>query len=144
MIVYNSSARIEYEEYVEFLSRTDLGSQYPKQNFEARIRALLRNADICITAREESGRLVGIALGITDWVYFLFLTDLGVDRELTKQGIGTRLLKLAHEAAGGEDDITITTISNDEAIGFYSKNEMKNEPELVVKYCRLWEPFVVE
>ena len=29
--------RLTAEEYIEFLSRTDLGSQYPKERFEQRI-----------------------------------------------------------------------------------------------------------
>lgn len=144
MISYSDSERLEFAEYEGFLKRCDLGSQYPRKNFETRVTQVLKNVDVCITARDQTGRLVGVAMGVTDWAYFLFLTDLGVDRTLTNQGIGSRLLQLAHEKAGGEEDITMTTISNGEAIGFYEKNEMPNEPELRVKYCRDWESFVVE
>ena len=144
MVTYSDSERLEPREYIDFLKRTDLGSQYPLQDFETRIGILLKNADICITARDESRRLIGIAMGVTDWAYFLFLTDLGVDRNFAKQGIGSKLLQMAHEKAGGLDDITMTTISNEDAIGFYSKNGVVNEPELMVKYCRNWESFVVE
>lgn len=143
MITYRDSERLEYEEYVDFLRRSDLGSQYPKQNFENRIPVVLKNVDICITARNDEGLLVGICFGLTDFAYFLFLIDLGVDRNYVRQGIGKTLVKMAHEKAGGEDDITITTISNDKAIGFYETCEMRNKDDLVVKYCREWEDFVV-
>ena len=32
--------RITADEYIEFLKRTDLGSQYPKERFEERINTL--------------------------------------------------------------------------------------------------------
>lgn len=144
MVRYSDSERLEYEEYRDFLTRTDLGSQYPKQNFENRIRQVLRKVDICITARNQDGLLVGICFGLTDFAYFLFLTDLGVDRDYARQGIGRRLVEMTVDKAGGPDDITVTTISNDKALDFYAKCGMKNDDELVVRYCREWESFVVE
>jgi GNAT superfamily N-acetyltransferase len=143
MITYNDSEMLEFDEYIDFLKRTDLGSQYPKQRFEERIRKVLKRVDVCITARNEDGLLVGICFGLTDFVYFLFLTDLGVDRDYTRQGIGKRLVALAHEKAGGEDDITVTTISHDDALGFYESCGLRPKPDLVVKYCREWEDFTV-
>src|SRR5438477_5568661 len=127
MVTYSDTERLEYEEYVDFLKRSDLGSQYPKQNFENRIRTLLKNVDICITARNQSGLLIGICFGITDFAYFLFLTDLGVDRDYVRQGIGTKLLTRAHQKAGGEDDITLVSISNENAIGFYETCGMRSK-----------------
>lgn len=144
MIRYSDSERLEFGEYHDFLKRTDLGSQYPKKNFEQRVTAVLAKVDICITARNDDGLLVGICFGLTDFVYFLFLTDLGVDRDYVKQGIGRQLVSLAHEKAGGDEDISITTMSNDNAIGFYKSIGMVNQPDLVVKYCRDWESFVVK
>ncbi len=144
MIKYSDTETLEYAEYLDFLRRCDLGSQYPKQNFEARIRKLLANLDIRITARNEEGLLIGVCFGLTDFAYFLFLTELGVDRGFVRQGIGRRLLELAVEKAGGGADITVTTISNDAAIDFYAKCGMRNESSLVVRYCRDWEDFTVE
>ncbi|HLO98222.1 MAG TPA: GNAT family N-acetyltransferase [Fimbriimonas sp.] len=144
MIHFTDFERLTAEEYIDFLKRTDLGSQYPKQGFEERIPKLLKNVDLSITARTSDGKLVGVCLGLTDFVYFLFLTDLGVDRDYIKQGIGSSLVKRAHQLAGGEANITITTISNDLAIDFYSKLGMKTQPDLVVKFCTDWEDFIVE
>lgn len=144
MTVYRDNERLKFEEYLDFLKRCDLGSQYPKQNFEARIRKLLASVDVCITARMEAGKLIGVAMGVTDWAYFFFLTELGVDREFQKQGIGRELLSRAHAKAGGEADITMVTISNDEAFGFYESCGLQNRRELYVKYCRDWESFVVQ
>ncbi len=112
MIAYSWSERIRPREYVDFLRRSDLGSEYPRKDFGARIATLLERADICVTGRSESGRLVGVCLGLTDFAYFLFLTDLGVDRSFVRQGIGATLVRMAHEAAGGEADICVITWAN--------------------------------
>lgn len=143
MVNFSDSDAVTYEEYVDFLRRTDLGSQYPAQNFEVRIRRLLRNADIRITVRTSEGLLIGICFGVTDFAYFLFVTDLGVDRDYVKQGIGKELLSRAHQKAGGEDDITVTTIANDAAVGFYEACGLRTKSEVMVKYCGAWEDFVV-
>lgn len=143
MIQYRQDERLAYAEYYDFLKRTDLGSQYPAKNFEARVTKLLQNVDICVTARNPEGLLVGVCLGLTDWVYFLFLTDLGVDRDYLRQGIGKTLVDVTREVAGGQDDITTTTISNENAIEFYRSCGMVNQDDLVVQYCKDWENFVV-
>ena len=94
--------RLTAEEYIDFLKRTDLGSQYPQERFDSRIRKLVNNVSISLTARNESNKVVGVLFGLTDFCYWLYVTDLGVDRAYTKQGIGRKLMKTAHEIAGGE------------------------------------------
>ena len=92
--------RISAEDYIDFLKRTDLGSQYPKERFFGRISKLVNNAAISLTARNESGDIVGVLFGLTDFAYWLYVTDLGVDRSYTGQGIGRNLMKTAHKIAG--------------------------------------------
>ena len=117
--------RIPAEEYIEFLKRTDLGSQYPKERFEERIRKLVRNVSISLIARNEAGMVVGVLFGLTDFCYWLYVTDLGVDRNYERQGIGSRLMKEALERAGGEKDIAVYLIANENAVPFYQKLGMK-------------------
>ena len=75
--------RFTAEEYIDFLKRTDLGSQYPKERFEERIPKLVVNASISLAALDKNGKIVGALLGLTDFAYWLYVTDLGVDREYT-------------------------------------------------------------
>ena len=82
--------RISVEEYIDFLKRTDLGSQYPKECFEQRIAKLVENVTISLIARNEQNKAVGVLFGLTDFVYWLYITDLGVDRDDERQGIGYR------------------------------------------------------
>lgn len=138
------SERLTAEEYIDFLRHTDLGSQYPKERFRERIEKLVVNAAISLTARDENGCLAGVLLGITDFAYWLFITDLGVDRRYTGRGIGRELMKAAHEAAGGEKDIILYTCANENAIGFYEKCGMKMTGDVMVKNQVEWTEFTVE
>ena len=136
--------RLSPEEYVEFLKHTDLGSQYPRERFEERIPRLLENVSISLTARDGNNRLVGVLLGLTDFSYWLYITDLGVDRDYERQGIGSRLMKKAHEIAGGEKDIAVYLIANEDAVPFYEKLGMKRADD-VMKYNHIeWTEFTVE
>ncbi|MBE5777441.1 MAG: GNAT family N-acetyltransferase [Clostridiales bacterium] len=135
--------KISRDQYIEFLSRTDLGSQYPRERFLERIGRLLENADISLAARKDDGELIGVLLGITDFAYWLFVTDLGVDRRYTGQGIGKKLLQTAHTLAGGEKDIILYTCANENAVGFYEKNGMEKAEDVMVKNHVDWTPFNV-
>ena len=117
--------RISAEEYIEFLKRTDLGSQYPKERFAERIKKLVQNVSISLVARNGDGLAVGVLFGLTDYCYWLYVTDLGVDRNYERRGIATRLMRTAHELAGGEKDIAVYLVANENAIPFYQKLGMK-------------------
>lgn len=89
--------RLTAEEYIDFLKRTDLGSQYPKERFYDRIPKLVKNVSISLVARNDEGLIVGVLFGLTDFCYWLYITDLGVDRNYERQGIATKLMKHADE-----------------------------------------------
>ena len=135
---------ISADEYIDFLKRTDLGSQYPKERFDERIAKLVKNVSISLIARNENGIIVGVLLGLTDFVYWLYITDLGVDRTYERQGIGKHLMKTAHDIAGGEKDIAVYLIANENAIPFYEKLGMKKADD-VMQYNHIeWTEFTVQ
>ena len=136
--------RLTAEEYIEFLKHTDLGTQYPKERFRERIATLVERASISLVARDRDGRIVGICFGITDFAYWLFITDLGVVREHTGKGIGTALVKRLHELAGGEDEIIMYTCFNENAFSFYKKLGMTKPDDVVVLNRISWTEFTVE
>lgn len=136
--------RLSPKEYIDFLKRTNLGSQYPKERFEARIEKLVQNVSISLVARNSEGTIVGVLFGLTDFAYWLYVTDLGVDRDYEGQGIGRALMKTAHEKAGGEKDIAVYLIVNEDAIPFYEKIGMSKSDE-VMEYCKIeWTSFEVK
>lgn len=141
MIAYKEE-RLDADVYIEFLARTDLGSQYPKERFRERIERLVKNVSISLVARDEE-KIVGVLFGLTDFAYWLYVTDLGVDREYEGRGIGRTLMKKAHELAGGEKDIAVYLIANENAISFYEKLGMKLSDD-VMQYNKIeWTDFTV-
>lgn len=136
--------RITAEEYIDFLKRTDLGSQYPKERFAERIARLVDRVSISLVARNRAGLIVGVLFGLTDYAYWLYVTDLGVDRDYEGQGIGTQLMKTAHTIAGGEKDIGVYLIANEKAVPFYEKLGMKRADD-VMEYNHIeWTRFKVQ
>ena len=142
-MIETKEERVSAEEYVDFLKRTDLGSQYPRERFRERIEKLVKNVSISLTARNEDGLLVGALFGLTDYCYWLYITDLGVDRAYERQGIGSRLMRTAHEQAGGEKDVAVYLIANENAVPFYEKLGMKYADD-VMQYNHIeWTEWTV-
>ena len=142
MITYREE-RLSADTYIDFLKKTDLGSQYPKERFRERIEKLVQNVSISLVARDGE-IIVGVLFGLTDFSYWLYVTDLGVVREYEGQGIGRSLMKKAHELSGGEKDIAVYLIANENAIPFYKKLGMKLSDD-VMQYNKIeWTEFTVE
>ena len=144
MSINIQSERLSANAYIDFLKRTNLGSQYPKERFEQRIEKLVQTVSISLVARNENGEIVGVLFALTDFAYWLWVTDLGVARDYEGQGIGRALMKRAHEEAGGEKDIAIYLVANEKAVPFYEKLGMKKSEE-VMEYSHVeWTNFTVE
>ena len=142
--------RLTPEAYIEFLRHTDLGSQYPKERFHERISILVEKASISLTARDADGALIGVCFGITDFAYWLFITDLGVVREWTGRGVGKALVRELHRiagerlAGGGEENIIMYTCANENATGFYEKLGMVKPDDIYMLNKVTWTDFTVE
>lgn len=136
--------RLTAAEYIDFLKKTDLGSQYPKERFAERIETLVKRTSISLVARNDSGEIIGVCFGITDFAYWLFITDLGVIRDCVGQGVGKELVKRLHELAGGEKNIIMYTCVNENAIPFYKKIGMTVPDDVMVYNHAEWTDFTVE
>jgi predicted N-acetyltransferase YhbS len=97
-VAYQLEPELGVEEFLDVLARSTLAERRPVDEPET-IRAMLRNADIVATAR-VNGRLVGVSRAITDFAYCAYLSDLAVDEEYQRRGIGRELIRRTHEAAG--------------------------------------------
>ena len=136
--------RLTADEYIDFLKKTDLEAQYPKERFLERITILVSKVSISLVARNENKDIIGVCFGITDFAYWLFITDLGVIRECVGQGIGTALVRKLHELAGGTKDIIMYTCVNENAIPFYEKIGMTRPNDVMVYDHIEWTNFTVK
>lgn len=98
MVTYALEPNLSSEEFIDVLSRSTLAERRPVDD-AATIEAMLRNADLILTARLDR-LLVGVARAITDFAYCTYLADLAVDESYQRQGIGRELLRRTHRAAG--------------------------------------------
>lgn len=115
-ISYALEPDLAVEEFVSVLQRSTLAARRPVDDTE-RIAAMLRNADLILTARNSAGKLVGVSRAITDFSYCTYLSDLAVDQDFQKQGIGRRLLLETHKQAGLAT--TLLLLSAPQAVTYY-------------------------
>jgi len=140
--IHIQNKRISSSEYIDFLKRSDLGSQYPKEDFEKRITTLVDNVPISLIVYHDE-RIVGVCFGLTDFAYWLFISDLGVDRKYSRIGIGKTLLEQAQILAGGTDNIIMFTMANENAVDFYKKRSWK--PAEYMQFSKVkWTEFQVQ
>lgn len=95
-------------------------------------------------ARDDTNDIIGVCFGITDFAYWLFITDLGVVRGRTGQGVGKALVSRLLELAGGSENIIMYTCANENAIPFYEKIGMKKANDVMVYNHVDWTEFTVE
>jgi GNAT superfamily N-acetyltransferase len=114
-VVYQIEPGLGVEEFLDVLERSTLAERRPIDQPET-VRGMLRNADILVTARVE-GRIVGVSRAITDFAYCTYLSDLAVDVDHQRQGIGRELIRRTHEAAGL--GTTLILLAAPKAKGYY-------------------------
>ncbi len=91
MIKYQKETDLSIKEFTELLIHSTLGERRPISEPD-RIAKMLEHGNLTITAR-HNGKLVGVARSLTDFVYCTYLSDLAVDEQYQKQGIGKELIK---------------------------------------------------
>ncbi len=97
-IAYALEPDLSAQECQSVLIASTLAERRPATDLD-RLRQMLRNADIIVTAR-DLGRLIGISRAITDFSFCCYLSDLAVDVAYQRQGIGKRLIEETRMAAG--------------------------------------------
>ncbi len=84
----------------------------------SRLEKMINNADLTFTAWDD-GKLVGVARAITDFSYCCYLSDLAVDQDYQKSGIGKRLVRLLQEQIG--EQVTLILLASPIAMEYYPR-----------------------
>ncbi len=114
-IIYGFVEKIDGAEVADVFRRS--GIKRPVDDVE-RIQRMVDNADIIVTAK-SNGQLVGVARAITDYSYCCYLSDLAVDTEYQRSGIGKELVRLIQEKLG--DEVTLLLIAAPTAVEYYPR-----------------------
>lgn len=91
MIEYKIENNLSVEEFQMVLAKSTLGERRPINEPE-RLQKMLEHGNLIITAR-ENGKLIGVSRSLTDFVYCTYLSDLAVDVEYQRMGIGKELIR---------------------------------------------------
>lgn len=86
---------------------------------------MLKNSDILWTAW-ESDRLVGLARALTDFSYACYVSDLAVDKNCQKQGIGKKLLECLQNQLG--EEVALVLLAAPNAMDYYPKVGFESAP----------------
>ncbi len=114
-ITYQTEPNLSVAEFRDVLVRSTLGERRPIDDND-RLEKMCKNADIMLTARFE-GKLVGVSRSLSDFVYATYLSDLAVDVEFQKLGIGKRLIAETKKLVQGK----LILLSAPAAIEYYPK-----------------------
>ncbi|MBI3259494.1 MAG: GNAT family N-acetyltransferase [Ignavibacteriae bacterium] len=92
------------------------GIRRPVDNLE-RISMMIANANLIVTARNHIGKLVGIARALTDFSYCCYLSDLAVDKDYQRKGIGQQLINQVQKEIGEQSMLLL--LAAPEAAEYY-------------------------
>ena len=120
-ITYQLENELTAAEFINILQRSTLAERRPVDDLE-RVEGMLRHADVIITARCD-GELVGVSRAVTDFSFCTYLSDLAVDVQRQRQGIGRTLIDKTHEAAGRHTKLVL--IAAPAAVNYYPRIGME-------------------
>jgi len=125
MIKYQVNISITPGQFMDLLKRSGLSERRPVDDAEC-IAGMIKNSNLMVTAWSGDA-LIGIARSVTDFHYCCYISDIAIDREYQKQGIGKALIARTQDELGPRCRIIL--LSAPAAVGFYSRIGMEKHPE---------------
>lgn len=119
-IIYALESSLDVYEFKSVLERSTLGERRPVDDLD-RLTKMVENANLIYTAR-ENGLLIGIARSVSDFAFCTYLSDLAVDENYQKKGIGKELIRLT-KLANPQGKLIL--LSAPKAIEYYPNIGMK-------------------
>ena len=120
--IYRSDKKITSGQFIDILKRSTLDERRPVNSPE-RIEKMLTYGNVLITAWDNE-KLIGVSRALTDFSFCCYLSDLAVDKDYQNRGIGKKLVKETHKAAGVLTSLIL--LAAPEAVGYYPKIGMEN------------------
>jgi GNAT superfamily N-acetyltransferase len=121
-ITFHHNKKITADEYVDLLKRSTLDERRPVKDL-ARIEKMLLHGNILITAWDGT-LLVGVSRALSDFSFCCYLSDLAVDENYQKTGIGKRLVEETRQVAG--DDSMLILLAAPKAVNYYPRIGMQH------------------
>ena len=118
------NAPITTDQFIGLLRAATLTDRRPVDD-RACIEGMLNNSNLIVTAR-DSEKLVGMARSMTDFHFACYLSDLAVDEQYQKQGIGKRLQNLPQQQLRPKCKLILVTAPN--ANDYYQQIGYRHNP----------------
>lgn len=114
-IVYKYNEPVKAEDVIQVFRNSGITRPIGQKE---RIQKMLNHANLILTAWDHN-RLVGIARALTDFSYCCYLSDLAVDQDYQKSGIGKELIERIREIIG--EEVALILLSAPSAMDYYPK-----------------------
>jgi ribosomal protein S18 acetylase RimI-like enzyme len=114
---YETARQISADEFIDLLRRSTLAERRPVDDRKC-IEAMLRHANLLCSAWDGE-KLVGVARSVTDFEFCCYLSDLAVDENYQRKGIGKELIRQTRSRLG--DKAKIILLSAPKAESYYPK-----------------------
>lgn len=115
MIEYKKNVELKIEDVIRVFNASTI---VRPTNNHLRIQKMFDNADLVISAWCEE-KLIGVCRALTDFSYCCYLSDLAVDIEYQKKGIGKTLIEKVKEVIG--EEVSLILLSAPKAMEYYPK-----------------------
>jgi len=97
-IEYKLNEMITVKQFTDLLARTSLGARRPLDDQDC-LQGMLDNTNLMITVWDDE-KLIAVARSVTDFHFCCYLSDLAVDQNYQKLGIGKQLQIKTQEQLG--------------------------------------------
>ncbi|HEY1954294.1 MAG TPA: GNAT family N-acetyltransferase [Polyangiaceae bacterium] len=114
MIAYRTGNDLDLDAVIALYRASTLGERRPVGDRE-RMKGMLENANLVVSAWDGE-RMVGISRSISDFVYCTYLSDLAVDVEYQRHGIGRELVRRTQTLGGRA---TVVLFAAPAAVDYY-------------------------
>ena len=116
-IRYSVVEPVTPDQYIDVLRRAGFADRRPVDDVEC-IRKMVANANLFVTAWHGT-QLIGVARSVTDFAYCCYLSDLAVDENFQKRGIGRQLIRETQRQLGPKCRIIL--LAAPKAVDYYPK-----------------------
>jgi ribosomal protein S18 acetylase RimI-like enzyme len=123
MITYQINAPLTVDDVIRVFRNSGIRRPIDQPD---RIQEMIEHANLIVSAW-DGHKLIGIGRALTDFSFCCYLSDLAVDRDYQRSGIGRALVKAVLEQIG--DRCSLILLSAPEAMEYYPKlgfEEIKN------------------
>ena len=115
MIKYLKNVDLNLEDIILVFEKSSINRPIGNRN---RIKSMFDNSNLIISAWDQD-KLVGLCRALTDFSYCCYLSDLAVDMDYQRQGIGKTMIDLVKKEIS--DEVALILLSAPSSMSFYPK-----------------------